>query len=116
MEYIDRIRRPQSYQKIIAGSMRTVEGLRNAIVRGTVPTIGARVWDKMLNPSARTGQPDLTDFPRLWTNTDNDFRNELAGFTHAPFIEDANYQLSAAFFDQMNKLGEPIYKEFSRKS
>ena len=115
MEYIDRIRRPYADQKVIAGSMRTVEGLRNSIVRGTVPTIGVRVWDKMLRPSARTGQADFTDFPLLWTNIDNDFRNEVAGLAHAPFIEDANYQLSAAFFDQMNKLGEPIYKEFSRR-
>lgn len=109
MEYIDRIRRPQTYQKVIAGSMRTVEGLRNAIERGTVPTIGARIWDKFLMPKLFTSRPDMSFFPNMWSDVD---MNDRAGFTHPPVIDDDNVQLSKAFFEQMDLLGESLYKEW----
>ncbi len=54
-------RKPQLYQDVIAGSMRTIEGLQDAIWHDTIPTIGARVWDQMLvNPEL------FEEFPEWW--------------------------------------------------
>ncbi|KKL28579.1 hypothetical protein LCGC14_2373730 [marine sediment metagenome] len=116
MSYINRIRRSHEKQQVIAGSMRTIQGLQSAIIQGTVPTIGTRVWIELMKPRADTGQYDVTQFVDLWDNTDwpeLDFVGEMiTASDHPPRITDANVQLSVDFFEQMDKLGQTIYKEF----
>ena len=103
-------------QQVIAGSMRTIEGLHNAIARGTVPTIGMRVWSQVLKPSWKTGQHAVSDFTGLWN--EKHWPNAvgagaaLADYSHAPLVTDANIKLSIDFFEQMDKLGANMYEEF----
>lgn len=93
--------RRQYYQRIIAGSMRTIDQVWDAFNLGMVPTIGTKVWDLFYeNPDQFEG-----------------FGNE-ASFLHmepeglfAPKIDDSNTQLSTDFFNQMDELGRPIYDE-----
>lgn len=93
----------KSHQHIIAGSMRTVEGLRKSIYYKTVPTIGSRVWD-------------IIDAENLWSEFtgywDNLYipQNQVADYT--PIVSDTNLDLSKGFFQQMDSLGESIHKEF----
>ena len=53
----------QRHQNIIAGSMRTIEGLKNSIFYHTVPTIGSRVWD-LIDAENR-----WEEFVSYWENT-----------------------------------------------
>ena len=103
-------------QQVIAGSMRTIEGLHNAIARGTVPTIGMRVWSQLLKPSWKTGQHAVSEFTKLWDekhwSDSAGVGGTIADFAHAPLITETNIQLSVDFFAQMDKLGEEMYKEF----
>lgn len=117
MDYIQAIRR-YSYQNVIAGSMRTVEGLRDAIARQTVPTIGMRVWNELLKPSRKTGRPAVTDFTSLWNEKKWPLQvragRNWALYAHPPTISDANVKLSVDFFEQMDELGYDMYQEFIR--
>ena len=105
-------------QQVIAGSMRTIEGLHNAIARGTVPTIGMRVWDQLLKPSWKTGQHAVSEFTGLWDEKHWPHAvgtgEILADYSHAPLVTDANIKLSIDFFEQMDELGANMYKEFIR--
>lgn len=103
-------------QQVIAGSMRTIEGLHNAVARGTVPTIGMRVWGDLLKPSYKTGRAAVTEFTRLWDEKHFPLAARAganaADYSHAPFVDDANVKLSIEFFEQMDKLGDDMYREF----
>lgn len=93
-------RRP--YQNIITGSMRTVDGLRDAIAMNTVPTIGTRVWDELLSDDT------LYLFPEYWYNPR---KYESLDYI-SPDIAYPNQQLTIDFFLQMDKLGKNMFEEF----
>lgn len=84
---------------IITGSMRTIEGLKNAVKYNTIPTIGSRVWDLILE------DPSVMDC-----------KEPSPHFTSAfcPTIDNENHSLSAGFFAQMNELGSNVYSDFKR--
>jgi transaldolase len=116
MDYIRQIDRAKGNQQVIAGSMRTIDGLHSAIARGTIPTIGMRVWNELLKPSMKTGRHAVTNFTRLWDEKrwGPQVREgaNAADFSHAPLVTATNIQLSVDFFDQMDKLGQDMYQEF----
>jgi hypothetical protein len=95
------------HQNIIAGSMRTIEGLRNSIYYHTVPTIGSRVWDIIDTENG------WEQFASYWEYTYSAPEYPVA--TYPPFTTGTNIDLSKQFFDQMDILGESIYKEFIGK-
>ncbi len=114
---------PQKYmrsreQHVIAGSMRTIKGLQDAVARGTVPTIGMRVWGDLLKPSWKTGRQAVSDFTRLWDEkhwpTSAEAGRTIADFVHAPLVTETNIQLSVDFFEQMDELGHGMYREFTK--
>lgn len=94
----------QRHQNIIAGSMRTIEGLKNSIYYHTVPTIGSRVWD-LIDVENR-----WEEFASYWENTYEVSDEPSADYT--PLVTDTNLDLSKQFFDQMDKLGESLHQEF----
>jgi len=94
----------QRHQNIIAGSMRTIEGLKNSIFYHTVPTIGSRVWD-LIDAENR-----WEEFASYWENTYEVSDEPSADYT--PLVTDTNLDLSKQFFDQMDKLGESLHQEF----
>lgn len=88
--------------KIIAGSMRTIEGLRRSIDHQTIPTIGTRVWDAM-------SESDYLGFAGEWWDCAPFEANYLSDI---PFIDQRNVDLTQQFFEQMDTLGTPLYDEF----
>ena len=118
MAYINRIRRSHEGQQVIAGSMRSIQGLQKAIVGGTVPTIGTKIWLQLMKPRYDTGRRDVTQFVDLWDKQawpQLDFVGGLiAAGGHPPRVTDTNVKLSRDFFDQMDELGANMYEEFSR--
>lgn len=97
----------QRHQNIIAGSMRTIEGLKNSIFYHTVPTIGSRVWD-LIDAENR-----WEEFASYWENTYEVSDEPSADYT--PLVTDTNLDLSKQFFDQMDKLGESLHTEFMNR-
>lgn len=83
---------------VITGSMRTVTGLARAVYYDTLPTIGTRVWDQIID-----GNIDLRTFHIC---------NTIDRKVFCPQIDKTNLELSTSFFDQMDKLGEQAYKDF----
>lgn len=94
----------QRHQNIIAGSMRTIEGLKNSIYYHTVPTIGSRVWD-LIDAENR-----WEEFVSYWENTYE--VNDQPSADYTPLVTDTNLDLSKQFFQQMDDLGEPMFLEF----
>jgi transaldolase len=86
-------------QRVITGSMRTVQGLREAVLLGTVPTIGQRVWD-------------LIDYSTVGELL-NEFSEELFIDT-PPLTDERNFNLSKDFFTKMNEFGQPLWDEFRK--
>jgi transaldolase len=81
---------------VIAGSMRTVKGLADAVSFGTIPTIGTRVWDAIIKE-----QFDITTLSKI----------DMQIPTYSPDINYVNRRLSTEFFDQMDKLGAGVYAD-----
>lgn len=102
LEYLS-CNRFRPHQNVIAGSMRTIEGLKKSIYYGTVPTIGTRVWDIMKSESL------WNEFEGYW-NTQFVSTDIHADYT--PTVTDANIELSRGFFQQMNNLGDNIFDDF----
>jgi hypothetical protein len=92
------------HQNIIAGSMRTIEGLKNSIYYHTVPTIGSRVWD-LIDKENR-----WEEFVSYWETTYEVSDEPIADYT--PVVTDTNLDLSKQFFSQMDDLGEQMFLEF----
>jgi transaldolase len=84
--------------EIITGSMRTVEGLKRAVAAGTVPTIGQRVWDILIDNDFDFGKLEYYNL------------NILDRFS--PHISDKNTQLSDSFFEQMDDFGKNVYSDW----
>tara|TARA_R110000824_G_scaffold144844_1_gene312933 strand:- start:3522 stop:4325 length:804 start_codon:yes stop_codon:yes gene_type:complete len=96
-------RRKTDNSEIIAGSMRTLEGLRWVVEYGTVPTIGTRVWALLLADDFNL--PDLLDYNNM----------NLGGDRFAPFNTQVNRQLSLDFFEQMDVCGSVCYKDWAAR-
>ena len=95
------------HQNIITGSMRTLEGLRRAIYYQTVPTIGTRVWD------AIDAENKWEEFVSYW-NEIYEVSDEPAP-DYMPSVDTTENNLSYQFFNEMDRLGEPLYKDFQTK-
>ncbi len=93
----------KTHQGIIAGSMRTIEGLRKSIYYRTVPTVGSRVWDII------DAQNLWSEFNSYW---DNVFVSPTEVAEYTPTVSDENLNLSKGFFQQMDALGDKLYTEF----
>lgn len=91
--------------KIITGSMRTVEGLKWVIEYGTVPTIGTRVWDQLL-----ADEDSIKEFSEFW-----DFKIDIPFQQFSPQITELNTQLSIDFFNQMDEVGKLPHADFLSK-
>lgn len=98
------------HQNIIAGSMRTIDGLKQSIHFDTIPTIGTRVWD-------------IIEKDNLWGEFESYWSNRYWN-SHDPAHPDADYMprvsnstemVSREFFDGMDILGKDMYAEFQSK-
>ena len=91
-------------QFVIAGSMRTFDGLRRSVEAGMVPTIGARVFDSMTDEQ-------YAEFNGLWTPmvVEADYATDLVT------VDERNHELTTSFFEQMDGLGESLYKNFQSR-
>lgn len=83
-------------QRIISGSMRTLEGLISTFQYGTVPTIGERVWNILL---------ENDNFEKVWNHAPIEKKN----LDFSPSVSEENTKLSRDFFEQMDKCGEQAY-------
>ena len=89
--------RKKDNSEIITGSMRTLDGLKWAFEYGTVPTIGTRVWDLIIeNDKVNKFIYDV---------------KKLDPIDFSPHIDSNMTQLSEDFFTSMNSLGLKIYEE-----
>jgi transaldolase len=91
--------------EIIAGSMRTIEGLKWVCEYGTVPTIGTRVWDKII-----VDEETMKEVSRFGENT-----MSCASLKFSPHVNEINTQLSVDFFNQMDECGQYAYEDFMKK-
>ena len=94
-------KRVKSNGEVITGSMRTVEGLLNAVKYRTIPTIGTRVWDA------------LVDIDLIEEGDKIEYFNECNVERFSPFISQENRDLSVQFFDQMDDLGKKCAEDLS---
>ena len=86
--------------EIIAGSMRTIAGLKWVCEYGTVPTVGTRVWDKIFTDISLE---ELVTFGKQKTGDWQKF---------APMVTQTSRQLEVDFFDQMDGLGKTAHEGF----
>ncbi len=93
MKYIDQ-RNKNKKSELITGSMRTIDGLKSAILYNTVPTIGTRVFNQLF-------QTPIDEFINLWI--DRDVENNY--LTISPYVTESMSNLSKSFFIEMDKLG-----------
>ena len=84
--------------EIIAGSMRTIEGLVWTFQYGTVPTIGERVWNEIFK------EDNLSKIINIDYSID-----ATIPYQFCPSIDQRNYDLSDAFFNQMDDCGKQAY-------
>lgn len=85
--------------KVIAGSMRTLEGLVWTFQYGTVPTIGERVWNIVFEE----------DNIEKLVNIDYNIDTTTTQFCQP--IDERNFELSKAFFEQMDNCGSQATKD-----
>lgn len=96
-------------QKIIAGSMRTLAGLEDAVYVGLLPTIGKRVWDHFFDEAV-----DWQTFAEVWIG-ELDLDLFDIDVHWPPLINEESRALTEEFFKQMDELGEKILAEFLEK-
>jgi len=92
-------KRSNSNGQVITGSMRTVEGLLSAVRYLTLPTIGTRVWDKLV------GVDLLQEVSKI------EYFNECDVERFSPYINEKNRDLSVQFFGQMDELGQKCFED-----
>jgi hypothetical protein len=88
--------------KVIAGSMRTIEGLVWTFQYGTVPTIGERVWNQIFEGN---------NIEQV-LNIDYTVDTQTTHFCQP--IDRRNYELSESFFKQMDECGKIATEELSQ--
>ena len=88
---------------IIAGSMRTIEGLRWVSEYGAVPTIGTRVWDLVFS------EMGVEEFNLL-----EEVKHEKY-ISFSPLVTEISTNLSVDFFEQMDDCGKKTYQQFSNR-
>lgn len=98
-QHLSYISRRNGIGEVITGSMRTIEGLKKAVKEDTVPTIGTRVWDIVLNEDV-----DISSFEV----------NPTPPSMFSPAVTDKNTELSVSFFKQMDELGQKAYEDFKK--
>lgn len=90
-------------KRLITGSMRTLVGLQWAIEYGTVPTIGSKLFDKLVESPV-----NVEYFHSMWNvsrkHPDLDF---------SPHVTQDMTDLSVSFFEQMDECGKELYEDFS---
>lgn len=84
--------------EIISGSMRTLEQLMWTYHYDTIPTIGEKVFDLILDYG-------IKNLPEIPVTDTNEF----------PLIDERNIKLSREFFEQMDKLGDKVFRELFSK-
>ncbi len=95
---VDYIRsRAKDDKEIIAGSMRTLRGLRDTLFLGCIPTIGEKIWDFILE------DPSFWDFAYPIRDGEQMF---------CPLITEKSLDLSNNFFYQMDEAGLALNKDF----
>lgn len=87
-------RRPE----LIAGSMRTIEGLIWTFQYGTVPTIGERVWNLVLEGN------NIQHLLNINYSDSLEFVPE-----YSPIVDERSFNLTKAFFEQMDNCGKVAY-------
>lgn len=98
-------RNKSTNEGVIAGSMRTLEGLQDAIIRGCIPTIGPRVWN-LMTPDHFATFVDLWNYKPLNKNY----------YGLIPHCDEKNINLTQSFFTQMDELGSSLFNEFVTSS
>ena len=88
--------------EIIAGSMRTLEGLEWVCSHGTIPTIGTRVWDQIVADEETLRSVAAYKYGTV--GCDN--------LMFSPQISVTNTQLSVDFFAQMDECGRQAHADF----
>jgi len=87
--------------KVITGSMRTVRGVRDGFKYGTIPTIGSRVWNKILiNKHAHEQFDTILNVPS---------KLNLGKFLAPVQITKDSQDLTNEFFESMDELGTQAY-------
>lgn len=88
--------------QIITGSMRTIEGLIWVFQYNTIPTIGERVWNLLLEK----------DNIQKIINIDYDVVYNDCQFS--PEINNLNLDLSTSFFNQMDECGKDCFEDWKK--
>lgn len=88
-------------QEVIAGSMRTIDGLIMTFQHDTVPTIGERVWNEILKDDNLDKLLNI-DYSQVYCRKDQEF---------CPQIDAVNTKLSTDFFEQMDNCGKVAYED-----
>ncbi len=92
----------KEFSKVIAGSMRTVDGLMSAIECNTVPTIGVKVFDLLYNRPAKS-------FLEMWN-----YSEPTTEFLTSPPVTEKMIDLSRQFFKQMDEMGSQLYVDLQQ--
>lgn len=87
--------------EIITGSMRTMEQLQWCFAENTIPTIGEKVFNLLIE------QDKLHILTQEYK--EKTINNDIC---YPPLTTEANINLSKSFFEQMDKLGNEAYQEF----
>jgi len=94
---------------LIAGSMRTMSGVEDALRFGAIPTIGTAVWNQVLS-SKETLEEFRSMLEMAPPASDESADLEL------PAVSEKHHQLSREFFEEMNACGLPLYRNIWENS
>jgi hypothetical protein len=90
--------------EIISGSMRTINGLLSTFQYGTVPTIGERVWNTLL-------ENDGVEWKSLLLKLKEQSDTPIFESEYCPEVTPVNTKLSTDFFVQMDECGKEAYRD-----
>ena len=88
--------------RIITGSMRTIEGLIWVFQYNTIPTIGERVWNALLEGN------------NLQSIIDIDYDISYSESEFSPEIDKRSFDLSTSFFQQMDECGKICFEDWMK--
>jgi len=90
--------------EIITGSMRTIDGLIWVFQYDTIPTIGEKVWNILLE---NNNLQKVIDIDYSMAHDDSEF---------SPEINELNSNLSNSFFQQMDECGRTCFEDWKKSS